>query len=95
MTASCEVGVQPRASTPTGLGGFRERTQLPTCCTDLEVAGVGEDLVLAVCGHQGAVAGAALQGRRGLGTGTPGHPDTNGAGQRHPWGVQGMVQDKL
>lgn len=77
---------------PNKAGGFRGRTQLPTCRTDLEVAGVGEDLVLAMGGHQGAVAGAALWGRRGLGMGTPEHPVTNGAGQGQPGVCRGRCR---
>lgn len=86
VPAPHRVGVQPRGSTTTGLGAFRGRAQLPTCRTDLEVTGVGEDLVLAMGGHQGAVAGATLQGRRGLGMGTLGQgvTGTGGAGPGHP-----------
>lgn len=63
MPASYRPAVQPRGSTPAGLGDFERRAQLLIFCTDLEVASVGKDLVLPMGGHQGAIAGATLQGR--------------------------------
>lgn len=102
MPSSCGMGVQPRGST-TELGHFRRRAQLPACCTDLEVAGVGEDLVLAMGGHQGAIAGATLwegedEGEEPWGEGGA---CTNGAGQGHPrvcrgwWRMGSKGKDKL